>query len=54
VASTVTPGITAPDVSFTTPAIAALSCAHAAAGGSRKHDTMTTRAKLVAFMNFSP
>ena len=40
-ASTVTPGMTAPDASRATPAIALASCAHAA-GGSRPHATSTT------------
>src|SRR3977135_3693717 len=50
-ASTVTPGITAPDVSRTTPAMLPDSdCAHAAAGRNRKPNTKTKRAILWAFI----
>jgi hypothetical protein len=54
-ASTVTPGITAPDVSLTTPAMVALPepCAHAADGANNKHDRATRRTIFWAFIPFS-
>src|SRR5258706_2794649 len=54
-ASTVTPGITAPEVSLTTPAMVALPepCAHAAAGRNNTHDRTTSRAILWAFIQFA-
>src|SRR2546427_7543706 len=51
-ASTVTPGITAPDVSFTTPAMLPLSWVwpQVTSGKSTRHDAITTHAILRAFM----
>src|SRR5712691_997425 len=55
-ASTVTPGRTAPEVSRTIPAIAAVSetCAHAAAGRNRRYATTTGRTSRWKFMDSTP
>jgi hypothetical protein len=54
-ASTVTPGITAPDESRTTPVMAPVcDCAHTVAGRQSKHHETTTSRAFIASLHFKP